>query len=100
MGSPSINNWHYPSLAEEWQLYEAGRGDLALLSSRGIVEYASNSVNLVAYEVRPSAAAIVCRAIIGLNGAPVDEQAALEYLTKEGERFSCPILIKDESVQK
>lgn len=100
MDSRSISEWHYPSMHEEWQLYQAGRGNLAYLSTKGIVEYASNSRNLVAYEVRPAAKAIVCRAIIGLDGAPIEEQAVLEFLKREGEVFSCPTLIKDESIHR
>ena len=100
MASRLTSEWHYPSVYEEWQLYQANRSDLAGPIRRGEVQLASNSHNVVAYEVRPKAAAIVCRAIIGLDSTPIDEQAVLEYLKEEGVKFSCPILIKDESVQK
>ncbi len=87
------SDWHFPTMGEEFQLYQAGHGALAIRVERGEIELASDSVSLVAYEVRPAAKAIAVHAVIGLDGKPRDREAVNAFLAEEAKTWDCPTVL-------
>lgn len=86
-------DWHFPTVDEEFQLYKAGHDRLVIRVERGEIELASDSVSLVAYEVRPAAKAIAVHAVIGLNGKPRDREAVNAFLAEEAKTWDCPTVL-------
>jgi len=93
----SLVDWHYPGVAEEQQLYDSGYQHLARLVKSGRVSLAASEGALIAYEVLPEHRTIVVLAIIGLDGAEPNQQAALEYIQSESLTWSCPIIVRADN---
>ena len=84
-------NWNYPTVEEEFSLYQQGYGYLAVWVDREVVSLSASKGTLVAYEVDTDRKVIVLHAAVPLEDTSTEDAfaEAIKYLKAECEVWQC-----------